>query len=81
MLKIILLLRHLQISRANNLRSSRIKNAKLQDYCFYMNTNQLGDMNGARLGKSYLKKVSNNKQRNYCFSSTKEKKKLLRQSK
>ena len=43
MLKISLLLRNLQTSRANNSRIPGIKNGKLLGYCFYMNTNIKGD--------------------------------------
>ena len=39
MLKLAYFLRNLQISRANNSRSLRIKNAKFSGYCLYMNTN------------------------------------------
>ena len=41
--KLAYFLRHLQISRANNLRILRIKNAKFPGYCFYTNTNIYGD--------------------------------------
>ena len=41
--KLAYFLRHLQTSRANNTRISRIKNAKVSGYCFYMNTNRWGD--------------------------------------
>ena len=36
--KLAYFLRHLQTSRANNYRTSRIKNAKFWGYCFYVNT-------------------------------------------
>ena len=38
MLKIILLLRNLQTSWANNLKILKIKSAEFSGYCFYMNT-------------------------------------------
>ena len=44
MLKITLFLRHLQTSRANNLRILKIKNAKFSGYCFYMSSNIEGDL-------------------------------------
>ena len=43
MLKIGLLLRNLQTSRANHLTILRIKNAKFARYCFYMNTKMKED--------------------------------------
>ena len=43
MLKISLLIKKFQTSRANNSRILRIKNAKLSGYCFCMNTNMQGD--------------------------------------
>ena len=42
MLKSAYFLRNLQISRVNNYRILRFKNAKFSGYCFYMNTNIYG---------------------------------------
>ena len=41
--KLAYFLRNLQTSRANNSRILTIKNAKFSGYCFYINTNLLGD--------------------------------------
>ena len=43
MLKISLLFKKLESPRGNNMRTLRIKNAKLSGYCSYRNANLYGD--------------------------------------